>query len=83
MDFTLRRFGKLRVRFGGNRAGRDRAREPSSGVVLDGPICFGNHFPQLALEAQIPDYGAGIGYGVLHFILCWTRNGEVSVVKFE
>ena len=52
-------------------------------VVLDKPIRFGNRFPQLALEAQMPSYGAGISYGVLHSILCWTRGGEVSVVEFE
>ena len=75
--------GKRWVRFSGNRAGRDCAGEPSSSVVLDGPIHFGNRFPQPALEAQMPSYRAEIGYGVLHSILRWTHGGEVSVVEFE
>ena len=52
-------------------------------VVLDEPVHFGNRFPQPALEAQMPGYGAGIGYGVLHSVLRWIRGGEVSVVEFE
>ena len=83
MDLTLRCFGKWWVRSSGNRASRDRAGEPSSSVVLDKPVRLGNRFPQLALVAQMPSYGAGIGQGVLHSVLRWTRGGEVSVVKFE
>ena len=75
MDLTLRRFGKLWVRFGGNRAGRDRAREPSSSVVLDGPvvskIIFHNRLlkhkyqvmePELATTFYIPFY-VGLAMG--------------------
>ena len=52
-------------------------------MVLDEPIHFGNRFPQPALEAQMPGYGAEIGYGVLHSVLRCTCGGEVFVVEFE
>ena len=83
MDLTLRRFGKRWVRSGGNGAGQDCAGEPSSDVVLDKLVHFGNCFPQPALEAQMLSYGARIGYGILHSVLRWTRGREVSVVEFE
>ena len=51
MDLTLRCSGKWWVRSSGNWASRDRAGEPSFGVVLDGPVRFENRFPQPTLEA--------------------------------
>ena len=83
LDLSLQRSGKWWVRSGGNQVGRDRAEEPSSSMVLDELVRFGNRFPQLALKAQMPSYGAGIGQGVLHSVLRWTGGGEVSVVEFE
>ena len=52
-------------------------------MVLDEPVRLENHFPQLALKAQMLSYGAGIGQGVLHSVLRWTRGGEVSLVEFH
>ena len=83
VDLSLQRSGKWWVRSGGNQVGRDRAEEPSSGMVLDGSVRFRNTFPQPALEAQMLSYGARIGYGILHSVLRWTRGREVSVVEFE
>ena len=83
MDLTLRCFGKRWVRSGGNEAGQDCAGEPSSDVVLDKLVHFGNRFPQPALEAQMLSYRARIGYSILHSVLRWTCGGDVSVVEFE
>ena len=69
MDLTLRHSGKRWVRSSGNWVGQDRVGEPSSGVVLDEPVHFGNRFPQPTFEAQMLSYGARIGYGVLHSVL--------------
>ena len=47
-------------------------------VVLDGPFCFRNHFPQPALQAQMPGYEARIGYDILHSVLRWNlRWGSI------
>ena len=75
LDLSLQRSGKWWVRSGGNRVGRDRAEKPSSSMVLDGPVRFGNTFPQPALEAQMPSYGAGIGYGILNSVM-WSNSSK-------
>lgn len=58
-----------------------RAGKSSSGVVLDGHVRRRGPLPFKSPKAQVPDYGAGIRYGVLHSVLRWTRGGEVFVHK--